>query len=248
MTGTVSDGNWTANLVADPSAYSRTNSAPQAGKYTLLIQGGGNSSDQLSGQTSEQPGGNGFGAVSVDALGNVTFSGVLGDGTPVNSTSVVSRDGQWPFYISLYGGKGSILGWLSFNNGGAISGQTLWIKPPEAAAKLYPGGFTNSGEVIGSVYHYTNGLPVLGFTEGQVVLSNGDVSQSITNQIVLGSGNQAANLTLQTSSGLFKGRVMNPETGALIVIKGIILQNQGIGAGLFLGTNESGSVLLSSAQ
>jgi hypothetical protein len=41
---------------------------------------------------------------------------------------------------------------------------------------------------------------------------------------------------------------MNPETGALIVIKGIILQNQGIGAGLFLGTNESGSVLLSSAQ
>ncbi len=250
LTGAISDGTWTADLVADVAVYSKANPAPQAGKYTLLIPGSENAS--------AQPGGNGFGAVTLSDSGTVTFSGILGDGTPVTSTSIVSSEGQWPFYASLYGGKGSILGWLTFTNDGVISGQTGWFKQPQATARLYPGGFTNSTEVIGSAYQYTNGLPVLGFTEGQLSLTNGDLAQSITNQIVLGPGNQATEpsasnqsadkLTFKPSSGLFKGSVLNPETGKPIAINGIVLQNQNFGAGYFLGTTESGSVLLSPTQ
>ena len=93
LTGTVSDGTWTADLAANPAVYSKTNPAPQAGKYTLLIPGGDNGAIA--------PGGNGFGAVTVSETGAVTFNGMLGDGTPVTAASMVSSDGQWPLYASL---------------------------------------------------------------------------------------------------------------------------------------------------
>jgi hypothetical protein len=84
-------------------------------------------------------------------------------------------------------------------------------------------------------------------------LTNGNFQQSITNQIALVPEKQqtdqnGATLTFNTSSGLFKGSVMNPETGEPIAVHGAILQNQNMGAGFFLGTNESGSVILSPAQ
>ncbi|MGP8198612.1 MAG: fibronectin type III domain-containing protein [Limisphaerales bacterium] len=250
LTGTISDGAWTADLVADVAVYSKTNPAPQAGKYTLLIPGSENASTQ--------PGGNGFGAVIVSETGNVTFSGTLGDGTPVSSTSIISSEGQWPLYVSLYAGNGSILGWLNFTNDGAISGQTGWFKLPEASAKLYPGGFTNSSEAMGSVYQYTNGLPLLGFTQGQLVLTNGDLSTGLVDPVGLGpeiettsqsAANQAAaTLAFKNSTGQFKGSVMNPATGKPIAVNGVVLQNQNLGAGCFLGANESGSVILSPAQ
>jgi hypothetical protein len=250
MTGTISGSTWATDIVADPAVYSRTNSAPQAGKYTLLFPGSVDSSDQ--------PAGNGFGAVTVNPSGHVTFSGMLGDGTPVSSTSIVSSQGQWPLYVSLYGGKGSLLGWLSFTNNGDIMGRTGWFKPPEPTAKLYPAGFTNSNEVIGSVYHYTNDFPILNFIDGFLSLADGDLQQNITNEIVLNPTFQAngpsvnnqntGGLTFQTSSGLFKGSVMNMETGKLIAINGVVLQEQNFGAGFFLGTNESGSVVLSPAR
>jgi hypothetical protein len=244
MTGTISDGTWTADLVANPEIYSHGDHAPQAGKYTLLIPGSDNASTQ--------PGGNGFGAVTVDTLGNISLSGTLGDGTAFTSSSVVAGQGQWPFYVSLYGGKGSILGWLSFTNNGEISGEIDWFKLPEPTEKRYPGGFTNATAAIGSSYHYTNGLPVLGFTDGLLSLINGDLTESITNQVGLGPDIPATDLvtnklTVRTSSGLFHGSVINPETGKPITVNGIVLQNQNFGAGFFLGTNQSGSVLLSPA-
>jgi hypothetical protein len=41
---------------------------------------------------------------------------------------------------------------------------------------------------------------------------------------------------------------MNPATGKPIAVNGVVLQNQNLGAGCFLGANESGSVILSPAQ
>jgi hypothetical protein len=255
--GTNSNGAWTATLLAYPVVYARTNQATNwMGKYTMVIPGSTNASE---------PGGNGFGEVTVNDLGAVSLSGILGDGTSVTSTSYVSSDGQWPLYVSLYGGKGSILGWLSFTNNDAssillgslsltnnsthsISGQISWFKTNQPTAKLYPEGFTNSTEVLGS--WYTN-LADLGFTNNQLsfALTNGDLS--ITNQVVLGPNNEATNasddkLTFKTASGLFSGSVKNPP-GTPITVKGIVLQDQNIGAGYFLGTANSGSVLLSPA-
>jgi hypothetical protein len=243
MTGTISDGTWSASVVANPAIYSRTNPAPQAGRYTMVIPGIANAPTQ--------PGGNGFGAVMVNSLGDVSLSGTLGDGTAFTSSSVVATEGQWPFYVSLYGGKGSILGWLSFATNGDVNGQIDWFKVPEETAKLYPGGFTNGTEVVGSPYKDTNGLPVLGFADGLLSLINGDLTESITNEVGLGDIRATVSctnkLSVQTSSGIFHGSVINPEDpkGRPIAVSGIVLQNQNYGAGYFLGTNQSGSVSLS---
>jgi hypothetical protein len=243
MTGQISGTNWTADLLANRAPYSTTNPAPQAGRYTLLIPGNADSS--------LQPGGDGFGAVTVDASGNVSFSGTLGDGTPATAAAVLGGQGQWPFFVPLYSGKGSILGWLTFSNApdSDISGLLNWIKPAQPGARLYPAGFTNVTGAIGSAYQFTSGVPVLDFSAGQLSLTNGNLS--FTNQIILGANNIVTNLStnnltlrLATSSGLFTGSVVNPATGSPISISGIVLQKDNFGAGFFLGTNQSGQVLL----
>ena len=243
MTGTISDGTWTANLAANPAIYSRTNLAPQAGRYTMLIPGIYNSSGQ--------PAGNGFASVTVNTLGAVSLSGTMGDGTAFISSSAVGSEGQWPFYVSLYGGKGSMLGWLTFATNGDINGQIDWFKTPQTTAKLYPGGFTNGTEVVGSTYKYTNGLPVLDFSDdtGTLSLINGDLAESITNEVGLGilpaTASCTNKLTVMNASGMFHGTVINPATKKPIAVSGIVLQKQNYGAGYFLGTNQCGSMSLS---
>ena len=242
MTGTISNADWTADLVADPAIYSKTNQAPQAGQYTLLIGSTNDSSEMV---------GNGFGTMSVSDLGAVRLNGILGDGTSFSSTSVVSTnagysEARWPFYVSLYGGEGGIFGWLSFNSN-TLSGQTSWFKQEQPKSKTYPGGFTNNPGVIGSVY--SNGLRNLGLSGDQLLLALTNGNLSLTNQITLGKKDVATNsggdkLTFVSATGLFKGSVVNPP-GKPISVEGVVLQNQDIGAGFFLGTTNSGSVLLS---
>jgi uncharacterized repeat protein (TIGR03803 family) len=243
ITGSVSDGTWTAHLAGCRVALnSRTNPAPQAGKYTLRIPAG---DDSLA-----QPGGDGFGAVTVDGSGKVKVAGTLGDGTKVTQTTVLSQQGLWPFYASLYSGNGLILGWLTFTNQLAsdIDGPVGWIKLAQPTAKLYRFGFTNATAAIGSKYAFTNGIPVLNFSAGQVWLACGNLPGSFTNRIVFGTNkvtNLSSNklsLTLTTSSGLFKGSVVNPATGKAISINGAVLQKQNFGFGSFLGTNQCGQV------
>ena len=244
MTGTVSDGSWTAELVAVPVAFSRTNPTPLAGKYTMVIPGNTN--------TSVEPNGNGFGAVTVSKLGAVTFAGTLGDGTAASAASIVSGEGTWPFYVPLYGGKGFILGWLNFTNVGTIGGQTGWFKLAQPTAKFYPDGFTTAAQVAGSTYQYTNGLPQLGFSTGLLSLESGGLSDVITNSVALGltfhvTGSNSVNMTFNNSSGLFKTSVTDPSTGKPVVVKGVVLQNQDYGAGLFVNQNETGNALLTPA-
>jgi hypothetical protein len=246
LNGQISEGNWTAELVANRAVYSKTNLAPQAGKYTILLPGNS--------MASAQPGGNGFGSLTVDHYGNLVFSGKLGDGTSISQTAVVSGPGQWPMYVSLYSGKGSILGWLTFVNEQTndIEGAPVWSKLPQPTAKFYSAGFTYQTNVVGSSFQFTNGLPVLNFASGELWLANGDLAQSFTNQFMLGTNNKITStnkmsLTISTSSGRFTGSVVNPENKKTIPIYGAVLQKQNIGAGYFLGTNESGEVFLGPA-
>ena len=244
LNGQISGANWTAELLANRAVYSKTNLAPQTGKYTVLFPG--------SSSASAQPGGDGFGSVAVDHYGNLSFSGTLGDGTSVSQSAVVSVQGQWPFYVSLYSGKGLILGWLNFANEQTndIEGAPTWIKLPQPTAKVYPAGFTNYiPGVIGSLFQFTNGVPLLDFAAGELWLTNGNLPQSFTNQFSLGDNNKVTStnkmsLSISTSSGLFTGSVVNPATKKTIPIHGAVLQKQNIGAGYFLGTNETGEVFL----
>ncbi|MGD0615164.1 MAG: hypothetical protein ABSA69_06955, partial [Verrucomicrobiota bacterium] len=240
LSGQISNGVWTAQLLANRAVYSQAHHAPQAGKYTLLIPGAE--------ESEEQPGGDGFGTVMVGPGGGITFGASLPDGTKASQSTFVSAQGQWPLYAAPSSVKGSLFGWLTFTNLATndIEGLVSWIKLPLASAKFYPAGFTNQTGVIASRYVFTNKVPVLDFSTGQVWLANGDLAASFTNQVVLGTNNKVSgtnklSLNIATASGLFTGSVRPPE-GKAISIGGVVLQKQSFGGGFFLGTNQSGRV------
>jgi hypothetical protein len=239
ITGVLSDGVFTAELNAGRTT---SNAGSVTGKYTLLIPG---AADGVG-----QPGGDSYGTITVSSSGAISFKGVLADGTKVAQKANLLTTGQWPFYVSLYSGNGSILGWLTFNATASndITGMVDWFKLGQPGGKLYPAGFTNGTEAAGSSYLFTSGVPVLNISSGEVWLANGNLSDSFTNQIALDSAskvtstNATLKMTVTTSTGLFKGSVVNPDTGKAIPFTGVVLQKQNFGGGFFVGTNQTGRV------
>ncbi len=247
ITGVISNGVVPAQLLAPRGVFSAGHPAPQVGKYTLVIAG--------SADAANEPGGHGYGAVTVNANGSVTFAGRLGDTTNASQGTILSKAGLWPFYAPLYGDRGSIFGWLSFTNASDrdIAGVLNWTKPAQPGALSYPFGFTLTGsdavEAVGSHFTPTNGVRLLAITNGMMILDNGNLPESSTNAFVLGANNIAIGpnslrLTLTNSTGIFSGSVNNPAAGSVLKVSGAVLQKQNAGFGQFPGTNQTGSVFL----
>ncbi len=241
--GSVKNPDWTAELLAYRSSFNAmTNPATQTGKYTMMIPGSDN--------PNTNPTGAGFGTLTLSAAGGIQFSGTLAEGTKITQKTTLSSNGQWPFYVSLYGGQGSVLSWLIFTNEDTsdFSGSLTWIKPAMPTAKYYPVGFSNEVTAVGSRYvSYGTTNRVLNFTDGLVAFGEGNLLQAFTNNVILNTNNKVTNLssnklslTITASSGLLKGSVNDPITGKAILFNGAVLQKQNIGAGFFLGTNQSG--------
>jgi hypothetical protein len=248
MTGQVSDGTWTADIVAYRPGYSTANPAPEAGRnYILRIPGSTNSL--------AAPGGDGFGSVTVDVSGNLLFNGTLGDGTKVTRSTIVTSSGQWPLYASMYAGRGSILGWVSFTGPAleTIGGQATWFKWPNPGLKrLYPGGYIFQTETLGSVYAFTNGTRALNFSQGQVVIESGGLPHNLnlTNHVLLNAANRVTDLTrtnhltltINPATGLFQGSFYNYSNLLQVPFYGALLPSQTNGTGYFVATNQSGRV------
>lgn len=240
VSGHLVHSNWTAESTADRVIYSKLNPAPQAGKYTVMLPG--------SDDAANLPGGDSIGSATVDASGNVKFAGTLGDGTKVSQKAALAGQGEWAFFLPLYKGQGSALGWLTFTNEAAsdLRGAVTWIKLPQATA-FYPGGFTNDLELIGSAYQFSIGIPVLNVSTGQVWFANGNLPQSFTNLVTLSAASKISNLstnpltlTITTTSGLLKGKATDPASGRVLTLNGVLLQKLNEGRGFFPGTNQTG--------
>jgi hypothetical protein len=249
VVGTVSDGNFLAQLQGDRAVFSTVNPAVLfAGQYTLIIPG---TNDPALG-----PFGTSYGTAKVAASGKIALAGGLADGTAISQSSVVSKDGFWPFYVSLYNGKGSLWGWACFTNHGIIAAPSLsWINLTNASARaLYRSGFANhDADLQGSLFVSTN-KPLLSLTEGVVLLSSGDLPWSITNHIGLTAANLVTNapgqtnklaLAINKTTGMFSGSFANPANPVqTLKFNGVLMQNQSNAAGYFPGTNKSGRLLL----
>jgi len=242
-------GGWSAGLLADhASVYLGTNASQYQGRYTLLVE-------------AAEDAGNSFGTVVVNAKGKLTFQGTLADGTPVTQNTTVSKAGFWPLYVALYGGKGAILSVVTVVTdpppAASLSGNATWIKPALPAAKYYSAGFTNRLALEGLGYQPPGTNKVLQIDMGTVRFEDGGLSGGFTNLVTLGTNNKVANLTtnqplvmnLTLPLGLFNGTVTLTNGGVRtkLSFKGALLRPQDFGAGFFLGTNQSGSVLLEAA-
>lgn len=235
ITGVFSDGSFTSELIADRAVTSAT-----ASKYTLLFPG---SADGLT-----KPGGDSIATLSVSSSGAISISGIAADNSKMTQKANLLTTGQVPFFVPLYSGHGSMLGWLTVSNG-VISGTVDWLKPSNAGG-LYPAGFTNVTEATGSSYVFTKGVPVLNFSTGILEVSNGNLSNTFIEGIALDSNskvtstNASVKMTITTTSGLFKGTVADPVSGRTLSFNGVVLQQQNLGGGFFLGTNQVGRVAI----
>ena len=242
--GRVTDGNWVAGLLGDRAVFHTvTNRAPSAGYYTMVLPGDVNAM--------EGSGGDGFGTASVTPRGNVLLKARAADGTALTQTVPLSLRGEFPLYVPLYGGKGSMLGWLSFTNrpDEDLTGLVSWIRPGIRTATYYRAGFTNETEVIGSSYVSpdTKTNRVVELTNGMIRFTGGNLAGALTSNIILSNNNRVLNLSsnklvmkINPQSGLFSGSKMNPATGKLLHFRGVMVQKRNAGSGYFLGTNQSG--------
>ncbi|MGO8696665.1 MAG: beta strand repeat-containing protein [Limisphaerales bacterium] len=246
VTGTVSDGStFTAQLEGDRDVFSAAHKAADfSGAYTLIIPG---TNDATVG-----PYGVSYGTANVSSLGAITFAGNLADGTPISQSSVVSKDGYWPLYVSLYGGKGSLWGWNLFTNQTIVSASALsWINETNSSkTAVYRSGFTNqNATVMGGLYVPSLALPV----NFNVILEGGDLPFAITNGVTLAPSDKISltnavdetnklKLTVTKSTGVISGSFANPSNPKqTIKVNGVILQGQTNAQGYFLGTNQSGT-------
>jgi hypothetical protein len=246
--GQVIDNGWIATIAGDRARFSSmTNPCPFAGNYTMIIPG----------QTGDasKPAGNGYGTIKVATSGSTIFAGVLADGTKVTQSTALSKNGVWPLYASLYVGQGSVLSWVTFANDASddLTGAMSWIKLPVSTARYYPGGFAT--EVMASGSRFVKPAittdSIINLPNGVVDFSGGNLSADFGNNIALAAGSKVTNLSANklimaftTSSGLYKGTVVDPTSGATLPFAGAVFQKTDMGYGSLMGANQSSSVVV----
>jgi hypothetical protein len=243
ITGIVTDGDWQAEIVLNRNAFDGRNNTPaQQGKYTLIIPGNPGATDN--------PGGDSYATVSVDKAGKIKLAGSLADGTKFTQSTVMSQNGDWPLYVGLYSGQGSLMSYAKFNgDGNAPNGTVNWIKLQTYKTRYYKSGFTVGATMVSSTYIKPGaGSPALSMNDGQVVLAGGDLSDTSVNPIeVVGSravstGDNRLILVFATAAGTFSGRVMDANSGLSLPFRGVVLQAQNRASGYFTGPTETGEV------
>ncbi|MFN7139459.1 MAG: choice-of-anchor M domain-containing protein [Limisphaerales bacterium] len=256
VTGTLSSQSWTANIEADKALYSKINpTTNHVGNYTFSFGGFSDSS--------EGPGGYGYGAILVGTDGVAKLSGGLPDGVAAKRSVSVSKNGRWPVYIPLYvvgeevNGKtlkvfnGSIMGWADFGVEGFYN-SLVWNKKSWTNG-FYDAGFSlENGIMIDPYTAPAMGQPALSFEQVLVRIGNGNIAEELSSHAVLTpknallfpqNPNQVA-LKITPKNGLMSGTFIHPVTSEKTTFKGAVLQNWEFGSGVFRGTNQTGYISL----
>jgi hypothetical protein len=254
VTGSVSNAQFVSSLLAyQTPGWTASNSAPQAGSYTLALAGNTNAA--------ASPGGYSYGTATVDPLGNLKAIVTLADNASASQGVPLSKGGLWPLYFAPSGVPQTLLGWVAFDTNGAggkpdgFTGTVTWVKPALTVTNntnnYYTNGFTNTSVLLGSVYsaayQRTNGLAL---ANPSIALSGGNLSTNLADfvnaaglETYTTADKTTLTLTINPASGLFTGQYA-PAKGKQIPLGGAVLQNAGVAGGFFLGTNQSGAVWL----
>jgi hypothetical protein len=167
---------------------------------------------------------------------------------------------------------GSVFGWVTFgdSNMAPVCTELNWIKttiptnnPKYVLTKpinalFYAAGFSNQVALLTSPYTIPSvGEPAINFTAAQVAVSGGNLSESVTNvttlittnKVVLSATNTIGvsnrmTITFNKKIGTFTGNFMRPHDELKTDFVGALLQNTTNASGHFLGTNQSGSVIV----
>ena len=238
ITGSIYDGLFTGAITSNRPA------PPPASKhYTLILPHPADTT---------QPQGDGYGTLVVAPNGNLTFAGVLGDGSAVTQSTVVSGNNQWLFYVAPYGGNGSATGVITFEDNGTsdLDGVLRWYKPLAATPQIL-----TSIASYGSAYDSTavpvlnlNGSSAFTFTIAGGGLNPVPATKSFTltnaNRLALQSGSTGLTMGFTTATGLMTGTFLDTAKTSH-TYGGVVFQRGFSANGLFLSGGKAGSVRVS---
>jgi hypothetical protein len=249
VVGSISSQGWVAAVSGDRLVFSaKTNPAPWAGTYTVVLPGPEGAEGM----------GHGYGVVKVTAAGAVSFAGSMGDGVRVSQAATVSKEGAWPFYVSLYTSKGLVMSWLAISNNNStitpdVDGLTSWIKLADPLARYYPGGFTNYCNAAGSIYVKppVATTHIVHLSKARVSFWGGNLPDAFTNSVdilanskVVNNSTNVMTMSFNMSSGAFSGKVADPFSKKSKSFGGVVLQKFTAGYGTLIGTNLTSQVEL----
>jgi hypothetical protein len=239
ITGQVSGDGWTVQLLAFSVVKNATSFG--TGKHSLVLSANAGSSTTTSGDS--------YGTMTLNKNGNIDWTGVLPDGRTVSQKSALSKDGVWPVYSSLYGGTGSLIGWLQVTNSSSdIGGSVIWVVPANSNG-LYQNGLTNELDAAGSDLTSSAGVQ-----QKTLVLSGPQLSAPLTNSVTIsgktGHGDNSLKLSVDVKNGTFSGSVVDPGSNQKLSFQGALLEKSGGGGGFFLNAdkNQGGKISLKPAN
>jgi hypothetical protein len=243
LSGTFDGPGWSSTLLAHrPPVFSAAAPSPWTGRWTLRIAGPSNG-------PATGPAGHGVAALAIAPTGVGTLSGSLADGTRLAQASPVSADGLWALAPTVYGNRGSLLGWLSLTNAAplALQGSVAWVRPADPLALPFPAGFTNATFAEGAPYQPTHAaawvaphcLTLRGLDGSPEPLTRCPTT-TLSSLTLAGEGFRS--LQLAPSSGLWSGVFTNPATLVVHPVRFTLLGTNATGYGHILGTEGSAAV------
>jgi len=248
ITGTVSDGSFTSSLLAERDAFSTANPCPFAGTFSVVFE-------SPDGDPTEIPQGFGHGILSVSSTGRGRLRGILADGTKLSTLAPLSKHGTWPLYELLSKNQGAVIGWTTFTSNTAVNASANWFRPAQAKSAFYPAGFSTNLTMVGKRYTPPEpGSSVAG--NFQVKIGDGNLPGDMIknaylydagNVVIVSENSENIKFTIDPATGEFSGSFLHPSLNKTVKFNGSVLQFGSAGAGYFLGTTESGFVILTPA-
>ena len=243
--------------------YTTVLRSPNEGPYTLAFLA-------LNGvNVATEPGGDGYGNLSVSYLGVCSGTCKLADASTFTFASHVSRSGEWSLHRGIYNGKAWVAGKLTFRDVPNISdldGEWRWEKQAGAVPASFPysAGFAVTRPVVGCRYLApVKGYPAFfqlpaSYLNAWVRLSGPDFSTlpSVTltardramswlvDDTLISHGPDTMKALLTRSTGVFSGTYTDTPFGVSQAIGGVLLQKQGVVTGHYLHGPASGLVVI----
>jgi cyclophilin family peptidyl-prolyl cis-trans isomerase len=233
IAGSYSDGHFLSSVyLAHAPKFGPTNPAP-AGNYSFVIS--------LPDDPDATAGlGYGSGTATIDSLGRIKMTGVLGNGTAIRQNTALSRYTQWPFFVSASGGREAALGLVTFGSNNVLNADLRLF------SRTFPGVTNQESRLTGSPFTPPSQTRLFNWTNGVITLSGDGLTQPINADVMLnedGSFTLLSNpnniqLGFPDAKGAIKGSFTHPDTQTLTPLRGAVVQASNMAAGLFgTGTN-----------
>jgi uncharacterized repeat protein (TIGR02543 family) len=255
----------TSIIDAQRAIYSAASKAPDAlagtvsKPYTLLFPAKAQTPAVGSQYYPQSPG---YATMTVNVNGTVAYTGKLTDHTAISGSVALVVGNQWPVFVSLYGGKGVIVGNAALTDANAstydVTGtDLLWVRPIQAASQWYPDGWADGlvVDLVGARYTVPPATPATSVFPGLQALSpnltlsfgGGLLSSTQSFDQTISSANVVTNvpvtfttptMTITKTTGFVTGNFPHTD-GTKPTYQGVIMQKGGIkGArGYFMSTS-----------